>query len=197
MLKELVEDLKRNPLMFSARIETAILPVVYGAAEQKLDQEITRVGPDLILALGEAPGDRFRLEVQAFNLDDSKYTDNAGVIRQKAPIVVGAPERYLTLLPIHDMQERLKRAALPSAISYSAGDYLCNHLFYQLIHRIGREPEGQRPIAGFIHVPVLPKDGGKTYADWGKWGAPALRIMLESALEKAKKKGPRLSTGAL
>jgi pyroglutamyl-peptidase len=40
-------------------------------------------------------------------------------------------------------------------VSHSAGTYVCNHVFYGLMHEAGRREGLER--AGFIHLPYLPE----------------------------------------
>ena len=53
--------------------------------------------------------------------------------------------------------ERLRAAGEPVEISYTAGTYVCNHVFYEG-HRISRELGLSIP-AGFVHVPATCADG--------------------------------------
>jgi len=57
----------------------------------------------------------------------------------------------LTTLPILEMVELLRNSNLPASISFSAGTYLCNHVFYQLQHHL----KNSKVRSGFIHVPLL------------------------------------------
>jgi pyroglutamyl-peptidase len=49
--------------------------------------------------------------------------------------------------------QRLRQAGLPAELSLSAGSFVCNQVFYGLMHALRRQP--QVP-AGFIHLPPLP-----------------------------------------
>ena len=53
--------------------------------------------------------------------------------------------------------ERLRAAGEPVEISYTAGTYVCNHVFYEG-QRISRELGLSIP-AGFVHVPATRADG--------------------------------------
>ena len=53
--------------------------------------------------------------------------------------------------------ERLRVAGEPVEISYTAGTYVCNHVFYEG-QRISRELGLSIP-AGFVHVPAICADG--------------------------------------
>jgi pyroglutamyl-peptidase len=60
---------------------------------------------------------------------------------------------YFSTLPIHAIVSALKSDRIPAAISNTAGTYLCNRLFYCVMHCIAMED--LRTQAGFIHVPYL------------------------------------------
>jgi len=110
--------------------------------------------PDIIIMLGEAGG-RFRVNPErvAINVDDFRIPDNAGNQPTDEPIVEGGPDAYFSTLPIRAIAERLVTAGIPAAISNTAGTYLCNRLFYSVMHTISIE--GLPTIAGFIHLPYL------------------------------------------
>ena len=135
-----------------AEVERLVLPVErFRAIELALDR-IKVQNPDVVIMLGEG-GRRFRVtpERVAINVDDFRIADNAGEQPVGEPILEGAPAAYFSTLPIYEIVQRLKDAAIPAAISNSAGTYLCNRLFYSVMHFIS---EAQvRTRAGFIHLP--------------------------------------------
>ena len=49
------------------------------------------------------------------------------------------------------MVEAIRSCGVPSALSYTAGTYVCNDLLYTLLHRFANT--GTR--AAFIHVPAI------------------------------------------
>jgi pyroglutamyl-peptidase len=48
----------------------------------------------------------------------------------------------------------LRERGVPAAVSQTAGTFVCNHIFYGLMHALRRR-RGVR--GGFIHVPWLPE----------------------------------------
>jgi pyroglutamyl-peptidase len=48
----------------------------------------------------------------------------------------------------------LRAAGLPASVSQSAGTFVCNHVFYGLMHSLQRHA-GTR--GGFMHLPLLPE----------------------------------------
>jgi pyroglutamyl-peptidase len=104
--------------------------------------------------LGEAGG-RFRVNPEriAINVDDFRIPDNAGNQPRDEPIVEGGPAAYFSTLPLRAMVDQMISAGIPAAISNTAGTYLCNRLFYSVMHAISTE--GLPAIAGFMHLPYL------------------------------------------
>ncbi|MEM8501570.1 MAG: peptidase C15 [Cyanobacteria bacterium P01_D01_bin.1] len=49
--------------------------------------------------------------------------------------------------------QNLIRGTTQSEISYNAGDYVCNHLYYQVLAAI--DTHGLDMVAIFVHVPIL------------------------------------------
>ncbi|EWM17685.1 pyroglutamyl-peptidase [Kutzneria sp. 744] len=54
-------------------------------------------------------------------------------------------------MPIKAGAKAMRDAGVPAAVSYSAGTFVCNHVFYGLMHLIATELPHVR--GGFVHVP--------------------------------------------
>ena len=108
-----------------------------------------------MLALGLAGG-RAELSVErvAINVDDARIADNAGAQPIDEAVVPGAPAAYFSTLPIKAMVHDMLQAGVPAAVSQTAGTFVCNHVFYGLMHALRRR-RGVR--GGFMHVPLLPE----------------------------------------
>jgi pyroglutamyl-peptidase len=137
-----------------ARVVPQLLPVDRFQAIEATLTNIRQTTPDVVIMLGEA-GRRFRVtpERVAINVDDFRIPDNRGNQPKGEPIVEGGPVGYFSSLPIYRIVERLVEAKIPAQISDSAGTYLCNRLFYRVMHLLAVEAS---PIkAGFIHLPYM------------------------------------------
>jgi pyroglutamyl-peptidase len=158
-------DETKNPSLEAARqvqriefpstlLRVVELPVErHRAVEIALDA-IEAARPHIIIMLGEG-GRRYHIapERVAINVDDYRIPDNAGNQPRGEPIIEGGPVGYFSTLPISAITERLRAAMVPAEISNSAGTYLCNRLFYSVMHHIAIR---EMPIsAGFIHLPYL------------------------------------------
>jgi len=190
------------------RIRSVIVPVSWNRALQTLldalEGAAARVAPSClaVVMLGQAGGYAgIGLERVAVNLAEGRDAD--GVERSAQPIVPpergGAPA-YFSTLPLRAIQSRIEEAGLPAFISNSAGTYLCNYLFYGLMHYLAATPgPGETagaaasatagPMAGFIHVPFLPEQAvGKKPIPPSMAGSDirrAVRLALETVAEDA------------
>ena len=162
------------------------LPVTFGGSLDALRAAIDELQPALVVCVGQAGGrERLSLERVAINVDDARIPDNAGAQPIDAPIADDGPAAYFTTLPIKAMLVALRDAGIPAEVSQTAGTYVCNHVFYGLMHAL-REQPGVR--GGFVHIPYAPTQ----VAD--RPGVPslpvdvvagALRIVLRTALTHA------------
>ena len=135
---------------------TRELPVSYDGSSTALRAALQDVQPDALISLGVAVGrDVVSLEQVAINLDSAGIEDNDGDQRCDEPIAPGGQEAYFSSLPVRASFE----------ISYTAGTYVCNHVFYEG-QRISRELGLSIP-AGFVHVPATHADGEETTEDTG------------------------------
>ena len=169
----------------SVRVEE--LPVDRNRATAAALEALRGFGPEVVIMLGEAGG-RFRItpERVAVNVDDFRIPDNAGNQPSDEPIVEGGPVAYFSTLPIRAITERLISARIPAAISNTAGTYLCNRLFYSVMHAIATE--GVAAKAGFIHLPYLHEQTIPKQVDQPSLSLESMvegvRLAIEVSLEK-------------
>jgi pyroglutamyl-peptidase len=135
-------------------LHTLILPVVRGAADEQLLAAIDKLLPSYVLMFGEAGGrTAMTPERVAINIDDYRIADNAGHQPRGEPVVAGAPVGYFSTLPIDSMVTAMNAADSPAAVSNSAGTFLCNRVFFRVMHHIIGGAHTTR--AGFVHLPYL------------------------------------------
>ena len=139
-------------LVDGASIITATLPVAYGQALSVLEDLLAKHQPDLVLCLGQAGGRAAMTpERVAINVDDAPIADNAGKQPIDVPVVEQGPAAYFSTLPIKAIVAAIRAEQIPAAVSNTAGTFLCNHVFYGLMHLVAtRYPDSR---AGFIHIP--------------------------------------------
>ncbi|MCE5192592.1 MAG: pyroglutamyl-peptidase I [Candidatus Cryosericum sp.] len=140
----------------NARIERLLVPTTYEGSIETVTEAVVRLHPAVVLMVGQAGG-RAELSVErlAVNRDDALAPDNASVVHEDLPIVDEGPVAYFASLPVREIVTRLHAEGLPAAVSNTAGLFVCNHLFYGVLHYIATHCVAIR--AGFIHVPFLPK----------------------------------------
>jgi pyroglutamyl-peptidase len=61
----------------------------------------------------------------------------------------------------------MRERGLKAGVSQTAGTFVCNHVFYGLMHRTA----GTKTRAGFIHVPFMPEQAVGRYE-----GSPSMAL---------------------
>ena len=165
------------------RVVARCLPVEFGASLDALRDALRDTSPVLVLCVGQAGGRaQLSLERIAINVDDARIPDNAGASPVDIPVVDGGPAAYFTTLPIKAMLAALRDAGIPAEVSQTAGTFVCNHVFYGLMHALRAEAHVR---GGFVHIPFSPAQAARHP------GAPSLatdivteglRIALRAAI---------------
>ncbi|MEV4150246.1 pyroglutamyl-peptidase I [Amycolatopsis sp. NPDC049691] len=131
------------------------LPCEFAASLPALRTAFLEHRPSLVVCVGQAGG---RLEVTpervAINLVDARIPDNAGERPVDVPVVPDGPAAYFTTLPVKACVAAIRAAGVPASVSHTAGTYVCNQVFYGLMHLLAEFP-GVR--GGFVHVPFSPE----------------------------------------
>jgi len=138
------------------QVEVGQLPCVFGDAIEDLTALIDELHPDVVIAVGQAGGrPDISVERVAINVDDASILDNGGQQPVDTAIAADGPAAYFSTLPIKAIVHALRERGLVAGVSQTAGTFVCNHVFYGLMHHAATQPQ---PIkAGFIHVPFLPE----------------------------------------
>ena len=169
------------------RVQAVQLPCTFAAAIPTLQAAMRQHRPALVLALGQAGRSAISLERVAINVDDARIPDNAGEQPIDEPVRRSGPAAYFSTLPIKAMAAALQRAGLPAEVSQTAGTFVCNHVFYGLMHSLRRHP-GVR--GGFVHVPMLPEQAaargstGLALADQQRGVLLALKTALATQADR-------------
>ena len=152
------------------RVVTRCLSVEFGRSLRELRAALREAKPALVLCVGVAGGrTEVSLERVAINVDDARIPDNAGASPVDLPVVEGGPAAYFSTLPVKAILLALRASGIPAAVSQTAGTYVCNHVFYGLMHALRRTP---RVRGGFVHVPYSPAEAAS------RPGAPSLAVEL-------------------
>lgn len=135
-------------------VQVRQLPCVFGEAIAHIARAVDELRPDIVIAVGQAGGrPDISVERVAINVDDAAILDNAGLRPVDTPVVDGGPAAYFSTLPIKAIVRAVRARGIAASVSQTAGTFVCNHLFYGLMHHVA----GRGLKAGFIHVPFLPE----------------------------------------
>jgi pyroglutamyl-peptidase len=138
----------------------AQVPTVFGASLKVLRDLLRQHRPTLVLCAGQAAGRQaVSLERVAINVNDARIPDNAGAQPIDTPVVPEAPAAYFSTLPIKAMLQALLGHGIRAEVSQTAGTFVCNHVFFGLMHELACDPEWRGVRGGLVHVPWLPEQG--------------------------------------
>jgi pyroglutamyl-peptidase len=161
-------------------IAGALLPCVFGAALKELKILVRRHEPALVICTGQAAGrSEITPERVAINVDDARVVDNAGQQPVDKPVIKGGPVAYWSTLPIKAIVQEQRKRGVPAAISQTAGTFVCNHIFYGLMHELRTWP-GVR--GGFIHLPHLPEQANGGASMPFEQMTTGMRLAIETAV---------------
>jgi len=142
-LIELTKNLPETPA-----ITTRLYPVDFAGMRKRLTDDLDG-DFDYALHLGQAPGTgNVQLEAVGLNVGgSSEQTPD-----EYKPLVAEGPVAYRSDLPLADWADKLRKAGIPSQVSYHAGTFLCNATLY-LSHYLA-EQKRLKTRSTFIHLPL-------------------------------------------
>ncbi|RKX34335.1 MAG: hypothetical protein DRP71_07455 [Verrucomicrobia bacterium] len=129
-----------------------------------------------VLCFGMCGGNQIRPEQLAANLNDRTRRDAREALPRSDHLVEDGPPAYQTALDTPTLTNELRSADLPTAESRDAGGFLCNAIFYTLMHE--RERRHASFPAGFIHLPHIGTEEGLSLEKLTK----AARICVRHAI---------------
>ncbi len=139
----------------SHRIRKALLPVDFERAPALAIDTYNVFAPDAVLMLGQAAGrSAVTPETTAKNIMNARIPDNAGFQPRELPIRKGRSAALYSTLPLESILETLSAIGVPCEVSDDAGEFVCNALFYRMLHHASRKIP-----TGFIHVPFIREQG--------------------------------------
>ena len=146
-------------LISGRRVIGAEVPTIFGTSLRRLSELMEQHRPELVICTGQAGGrGAISLERVAINVNDARIPDNAGAKPIDTAVVPDGPAAYFTTLPIKAMLLALLQEGITAEVSQTAGTFVCNHVFYGLMHTLA-QPRWQGVRGGLIHVPFLPEQG--------------------------------------
>ena len=142
------------------QLVAAQLPTIFDDSVPELVRLLRLYRPAVVICVGQAGGrSALSLERIAINISDANMADNAGKQPVDVSVVAGGPAAYFSTLPIKAMQQTLQQAGIAVEVSQTAGTFVCNQVFYALMHALATKRTFKGIRGGFIHVPYLPEQG--------------------------------------
>ncbi len=133
-------------------VESLILPVEFQKSFELLKMKISAFNPDYLILFGQAAGrGNVCLEKIGLNWAQTENADEAGFAPKTGKILPDKELAVMTRFPIDSVFLQLKKSGFPVEISFSAGTYVCNDLYFRTLN------EFRNIFSIFIHVPLLPE----------------------------------------
>ena len=137
-----------------ANIEVRRLPVSFRKAGKAVRELLNESRPDVLIMLGQrGKGQSIDVERIAVNLMDSSKPDNDGDCPQELPIVKDGESAYFSNLPVKALRDAVLQKGIPARVSNSAGLYVCNTTYYNVLDEIYRHSLPMRAV--FVHLPKI------------------------------------------
>ena len=153
-------SLENWPVGKDYQINIQQLPCVFKHSLTVLEQLITQFKPAHMLLINQC---RSMVDIQvekvALNINDASEPDNKQQQPKDSLTAQHGPAAYFSNLPLNAIVEALQNHALPARLSYSAGTFVANHLFYGLMHYIKHQNTSLH--GGLIQVPLTPVQASK------------------------------------
>jgi pyroglutamyl-peptidase len=145
VLIDVVEEL------IDTRIGFITLPVSYERAVTLIHQEIALRQPTYVVCFGQAAGRAaITVETTANNVV-GVLRDNDNAVLEEGVVVKGAQTTLASTLPVAALIAAARNVGVDAQESHSAGEYVCNYLFYSLQHHLSNSPVA----SGFVHLPII------------------------------------------
>ena len=135
-------------------IKKVTLPTVFKYSSHVLEKNIKSFSPNIVICVGQAGGrSKITPERIAINIDDARIPDNIGNSPIDEAIRKDGENAYFSSLPIKAIVDELNKNNIPSAISNTAGTFVCNHIMYEALYLTSKKYLNIK--AGFIHIPYI------------------------------------------
>lgn len=129
------------------------LPVSFANAWPTLLDAIEACDANIVIATGVKRESRgIALERCAKNLMGDARPDADNETPRRGPIDSDGPAAYWTRLPLRAILKDFTDHEIPATLSSDAGTYVCNSVFYNLMHWSSTK---SRVLAGFVSFPLI------------------------------------------
>jgi pyroglutamyl-peptidase len=143
---------KLQTLHSQEKLICELLPVSYMGAPQKLLGKVKQHQPQALLMLGQAGGrSKVGMEKVALNFAHCERRDEEGQKRVHEELVSKGSPALINPLPLDQWERQANLKNLPIEVSYSAGVFVCNSIYYHSLLQAPQLPQL------FLHLPYLPE----------------------------------------
>lgn len=141
----LAEELSRTEA-----VDSLVLPVEFQNAFNVLSEHLVNNKYDYVLMLGQAASRKnICFEKIALNWVQTNFADEAGCTPLMGAILPSMPLAVMTSFPVDRIYQKLKDQGEPVDISFSAGTFVCNELYFKVL----MQHSDMNSV--FIHVPLV------------------------------------------
>jgi pyroglutamyl-peptidase len=174
----LSQDLQKR---FS-EVQSLILPVEFEKAFLKLQEHLQVYQYSYVILLGQASGrSKIGFEKIALNWQQTEHADETGYKPNTGEILLGEKLALMTAFDVDAAVSLLKQHKKPVEVSFSAGTYVCNDLYYRALAHFN-----ELKIV-FVHVPMIKeqiKDSKtQTFIDYSET-LDTLNKLIESLVQQ-------------
>lgn len=132
------------------QVESLVFPVEFENAFLKLKEHLSVYQYSYIILIGQASGrSKVGLEKIGLNWQQSEHADEKGFKPNTGPIAVGEELAVMTTFDTDSAFKHLKNLNKSVEISFSAGTYVCNDLYYRSLKHFHESK------IIFVHVPMI------------------------------------------
>ena len=181
----------------SIEIKKVTLPTVFKDSSRILEENIKSFSPNIVICVGQAGGrSKITPERIAINIDDARIPDNIGNSPIDETIRKDGENAYFSTLPIKAIVDELNKNNIPSAISNTAGTFVCNHIMYEALYITSKNYPNIK--AGFIHIPYIEeqvKDKPNMPFMKKEYIITALELIIKTAVNYYDKEDTKVTGG--
>jgi pyroglutamyl-peptidase len=151
----MIEHLKKNSNI-SEMCDFLLLPVDYVRAAEALTLRLKTQKWAGWIGFGQAGGrDKISLERVALNWKEKDFNQADVQPPARGPLIEGAENAFINPMDLVKILVELKRNKIPSEISFTAGTYICNCVYYFAMRTF--QELNSNSFSLFVHVPYLPE----------------------------------------
>lgn len=130
-------------------VTALVLPVEFGKSFEILKKHLQDHTYDYVIEIGQAAGrSKICFEKIGLNWVQTEHKDESGSQPQSGSIAEG-PLALMTTFPVDTVYQKLKAEQFPVEISFSAGAFVCNDLYFRTLN------EFKNLKTVFVHVPLI------------------------------------------